>query len=133
MKKFSNLHRAILVAIAISLVAAGCSKENPVITNPDKRFGGLPFVAEPTDQQNCDVKGYVIPAEALAVVTFYNSTFKKSAYADPKDGFYLLNDIPEGYYNVDVVPQTRGFQSIHLQRVPISRTSASMNFYLSKN
>ena len=110
MKKLKFYRRAILIVSTIALLAAGCSKEklgSPNI-NPTPQLGAI--------------KGYVLPADAKAIVSLYHHSDEILASADDNDlfarvtadddGSFAMENIPAGNYTLAVFPTNEQYGDV---------------------
>ncbi len=113
MKKLQFYRQAILIVSAITLLAAGCTKEKSVLSERDSGVSKQLWPTDlPTQQPilspllSGELKGYISPAplRAPVLVSIYNSLYSQSVNADPNTGLYHLWNIPAGVYTVEATP-----------------------------
>lgn len=130
MKKLLFYSRAILFVSIMGLFTAGCSKT-------DNLLGDQVLLPSP---KTGIFRGFVSPAESMAVVFisngFFNgreTLFDASVEADPSTGNYVIEDIPQGTYTLDVIPTNPAYMSMKIQDVMIYPSQSNcVNFCLPK-
>ena len=135
MKKFQFYRQTILIVSAITLLAAGCSKDKSTVSENAAKIsnsGNSLRTIDPNYQPSGAIKGYVLPADAKAMVTISNATNDLRAFADD-NGFFFMEKVPAGVYTIDVEPMNGEYQGVQFDVIVIEDQTTKLTITLLKN
>lgn len=111
MKKL-HYFQVLLIICIIGLFAAGCSKT-------EARLEDRLLVSSP---KTGVISGFISPADAKASILVYNgffngreTLFDAQVDSDPVTGKYVIKDIPQGTYTVEMIPTNPEYTSWKIQ------------------
>ena len=133
MKNLKSLRFAIVIATAITFLGSGCSKDRSTLVNSTAKPTTQVKDIQPDDQKFGAVKGFVLPADAKAIVSLTNSS-DASYYSTSADntGFFDLEKIPAGLYTIDVLPSDPAYGGIQFDVIVNSGLTTILNITLTK-
>ena len=136
MKKFQFHRQAILIVSTITLLAAGCSKDKSVVSEKAARinaFDNSVRQIDPNYQQFGAVKGYVLPADARAIISLTNlSDGSFYSVAADDNGLFAMEKIPTASYTMKVFPTNPAYQGVQLDVIVVTDQTTEVTITLSK-
>jgi len=136
MKNLRSLRRAILIVTATTLFATACSKDNTVISEKPAKVNVIynsVKTIDPNVHQYGAVKGYVLPPEAMAIVSIANtSDGSYFSVATDNNGLFAFEKVPTGVYTLEVVPTNSFYRSVQMDVIVSADQTTSLTITLAK-
>lgn len=130
----NSISRILATSCMLVMLLASCSKDQALLERnaaTQKTLAGSVIVTNANDTRVDPVPGtgaialVVDPAEANPMLTVYNNTWKMVTTnlipaADRRLGYFKMENIPAGTYNVLVETQKQGFRNVQIVGVVVT-------------